>query len=112
MPTTIDVRREIAERMRGPIDVCGHIGYVALNGSLFGMQLVACDEKRLRDALRSLAELIDPTTELERCYDHAAPFYRCSKCGGLTVLWQPGSRRTEFCPNCGRRVVDGGEGHE
>ena len=59
-----------------------------------------------------LADLIDPTTELERCYDHAAPFYRCSKCGGLTVLWQPGSRRTEFCPNCGRRVVDGGEGHK
>lgn len=53
--TTWRERCEVAERMRGPLDVCGRGRYVELNGSLFGMQLLLRDEEGLRDALSARA---------------------------------------------------------
>lgn len=112
-----DERHEVARRLRE------HPVHLALGGEGGSPPRALAMLSELLDAtgLRRdeparlygrLADLIDPTTEFERCHDHVALFYRCSKCGGLTVLWQPGSRQTKFCPSCGRRVVDGGEGHE
>lgn len=54
-------RREVAERMRGPFDVCECAGHTYINGTIYGMQVCAMDELALRDGMRRLAELIDPT---------------------------------------------------
>lgn len=40
--------------------------YVALNGTLFGMQLLANDEQTLRNGVKHLADLIDPEPTVER----------------------------------------------
>ena len=57
------MRRDIAARLRVPFDVVGHGRYVALSGTLFGMQLFASSEDELRCGLRDLADLIDPGEE-------------------------------------------------
>ena len=57
---TSNVRREIAERMRGPFDVCECDGRALINGTLFGMQVCARDEPKLRNGMRYLADLIYP----------------------------------------------------
>lgn len=59
---TSDVRIEIAERMRGPFDVCECVGYTYISGTLYGMQVCARDELTLRDGMRRLADLIDPAS--------------------------------------------------
>lgn len=61
MPTD-DERREVARRLRGPFDVIGQGRYVSLNGTLFGMQLLANSENELRAGARRLADLIEPQT--------------------------------------------------
>lgn len=53
-------RREVARRLREPFDVLGQGRYVALNGTLFGMQILASDERTLRAGISRLADLIDP----------------------------------------------------
>ena len=60
MPTD-DERCEVAARLRGPFDVIGQGGYVSLNGTLFGMQLLANSENELRAGVRRLADLIEPS---------------------------------------------------
>lgn len=57
---TDEGRREVARRLRGPFDVIGQGRYVSLNGTLFGMQLLANSENELRAGVRRLADLIDP----------------------------------------------------
>lgn len=44
-----DMRREIAERMRGPFDVCERPGHMYIIGTLFGMQVCATNEMELLD---------------------------------------------------------------
>ncbi len=56
-----EVRREVAARLRDPFDVIGQGRYVSLNGTLFGMQLLASSENKLRAGVRRLADLIDPS---------------------------------------------------
>lgn len=53
-------RRDVARRLREPFDVIGQGRYVALNGTLFGMQLLAGDEGTLRAGIACLADLIEP----------------------------------------------------
>ena len=60
------MRRDIAARLRVPFDVVGHGRYVALSGTLFGMQLFAGSEDELRCGLRDLADLIDPGPKVDR----------------------------------------------
>lgn len=58
-----DERRRIARRLREPFDVVGHGRYVALSGTIFGMQVMAGSEDALRSGIAQLADLIDPGTE-------------------------------------------------
>lgn len=60
-----DERIEIAERMRGQFDVCECVGHTYINGTIFGMQVCARDEIDLRNGMRHLADLIDPTCEMD-----------------------------------------------
>ena len=57
---TDEERRWFARRLREPFDVLGQGRYVALNGTLFGMQILASDESTLRAGISRLADLIDP----------------------------------------------------
>lgn len=61
--TTVEERREVARRLRWPFDVIGEGRYVALNGTLFGMQLRAGDEGTLRAGIARLADLIEPNCD-------------------------------------------------
>ena len=54
-------RREVARRLREQFDVVGQGRYVALNGTLFGMQILASDESTLRAGISRLADLIEPS---------------------------------------------------
>lgn len=105
---TSDARIEIAERMRGPFDVCECVGHKYMSSTLFGMQVGARDEIDLRNGMRHLAELIDPTCQMKGIPEssHRA----CSRCGAF-VRRDAATNCTEaipvrFCPNCGARVVD------
>jgi len=107
-----DERIEIAERMRGPFDVCECTGHTFINGTLFGMQVCAKDELALRDGMRHLAELVDPTCQMKSIPESS--YRACSRCGAF-VRRDAATDCTEaipvrFCPNCGARVVRGGEG--
>lgn len=106
MPTS-DVRREIAERMRGPFDVCECVRHTYLNGTIFGMQVCARDELELRNGMRHLADLIDPTCHAEQDYDCDEPvqgrWWRCGACGERFAYERGLSPR--FCPECGARLV-------
>ena len=57
-------RREVARRLRGGYDVVSDAhGRFWLNGTLFGMDITARSEERIRDGLARLADLIDPDCE-------------------------------------------------
>ena len=61
---TDDERREVAARLRGGYDVVSDAhGRFWLNGTLFGMDITARSEERIRDGLARLADLIDPDCE-------------------------------------------------
>lgn len=62
MPTN-EERQEVARNLREPFDVVGQGRYVALNGTLFGMQLLANDEQTLRNGVKHIADLIEPEQE-------------------------------------------------
>lgn len=65
MPTS-EERREVVRNLREPFDVVGQGRYVALNGTLFGMQLLANDEQTLRNGVKHLAYLIEPEPTVDR----------------------------------------------
>lgn len=96
---TSDKRIEIAERMRGPFDVCECVGHTYLSGTLFGMQVCARDELALRNGMRYLADLIDPTCHVD-VNEHGRAY--CTNCGCDDWCLADGS---PFCPNCGCRCT-------
>lgn len=114
MAPTSDERREVAEMMRGPFDVYRHRGGVAIDGTIYGMTVHADYEGALRDGMRRLADLIDPTCHLigTTSYDGVYPngethYVHELSCGHeVTTAWP---EPPEFCPHCGARVTDGGE---
>lgn len=91
-----------------PLDVCECVGHTYINGTIFEMQVCARDELALRNGMRHLADLIDPT---------------CHVIGTISQDWSDGSTvythelscghtcRTDwpeppaFCDECGARVV-------
>lgn len=100
---TNEERRYVAARTRGQFDVCECAGHTYINGTLFGMQVCARDETALRDGMRHLADLIDPTCEMVDVETEQGGYRGtglCSECGDLLT---PTMR---FCPRCGARVVD------
>lgn len=98
--TSSDERREVAERMRGPFDVCECVGHTYINGTLYGMQVCARDELALRDGMRHLADLIDPTCKIVPFDEESMRLPHCSRCGQPMLKPWP-----NFCPCCGARVV-------
>lgn len=115
MPTSeerIDERREVAKRMRGPFDVCECVGHTYINGTLFGMQVCAKDEIDLRNGMRHLAELIDPTCSMAcRGSFTASHDFTCWECGecGAYAFTPKKVLAPRYCPHCGARVVSGDE---
>lgn len=60
---TDDERRRIARVLRGGFDVVSDdFGRFWLNGTLFGLDIMARSEERIRDGLSRIADLIDPDT--------------------------------------------------
>lgn len=110
MAPTSDERREVAERMRGPFDVCGCLGHTYISGTLFGMQVCARDETALRDGMRHLADLIDPTCEVAD-YGHPDRHTVCRGCLSCHGGWHEDvyDMPYTYCPHCGARVTRGGE---
>lgn len=95
-----ETRIEVAEKMRGPFDVCKYFGHTCISGTLFGMQVCAMNERSLRDSMRRLADLIDPTCHLLPSLDGG---FGCDRC----YTWFPSMKeKTNYCPECGARVVD------
>ena len=101
---TSEGRREVAERMRGPFDVCECDGRALINGTLFGMQVCARDETGLRKGMRRLADLIDPTCILQDAtWDDGTCTWGCicSACGAK--LEYEHAQDLAYCPDCGAR---------
>lgn len=112
MTPTSDERREVAERLRGPFDVCG----TYLSGTLYGMQVCAKDELTLRDGMRRLADLLDPTCEVMEVPDNdefmirVVSGFMCKRCGHEAIVERNCDGSAEppkYCPHCGARVVIG-----
>ena len=106
---TSDERREVAERLRGPFDVCGCGRYTYLNGTLYGMQVCAKDELTLRDGMRRLADLLDPTCRAVHQGTSMDDELVCSECGASLGVEVDDEQRfiPKFCSCCGARVVSG-----
>jgi hypothetical protein len=108
-----EVRREVAAKLRGPFDVCECVGHTYINGTLYGMQVCARDELALRDGMRHLADLIDPTCGEWR--DDPHPIDPAGFTEDDSGLWCehcdiPLNPDYRYCPYCGSRVVsDDGE---
>lgn len=107
-----DERREVARMMRDPFDVYRCYGGVAFDGTIYGMTVRADYEGALRDGMRRLADLIDPTCSMEYgghvpdSVKDALGVYFCSECGSPIY----NDMEPEYCPYCGARVTGGGEG--
>lgn len=98
--TSSEERQIIAEKMRGPFDVCKYMGHTCISGTLFGMQMCAMNERSLRDSMRRLADRIDPTCHLLPSSDGG---YGCDRC----YTWFPSMKeKTNYCPHCGARVIE------
>lgn len=70
-------RRHLAERMRGGYDVVSDArGRFWLNGTLFGMDITARSEERIRDGLARLADLIEPGDTSQSCRGDVDPTER------------------------------------
>lgn len=103
-----DKRIEIAERVRGPFDVCECVGHTYLSGTLFGMQVCAMDELALRNGMRYLADLIDPTchvigTTSQDWSDGSTVYVHELSCGHTCRTDWP--EPPAYCAECGARVV-------
>ena len=84
--TTDDERRRVARILRGGYDVVSDAyGRFWLNGTLFGLNIMARSEERIRDGLSRLADLIEPqeitgdTSDgyhtFDELYDHRARLF-------------------------------------
>lgn len=101
---TNETRVEVAERMRGPFDVCECMGHTFINGTLYGMQVCARDELALRDGMRHLADLIDPVCKVVPFDEESMRLPHCSVC--MQPILKPWPN---FCPKCGARITGGGD---
>ena len=100
-------REALATRLRGPYDVLRQGRYVYVSGSLFGMQLAAGSEVKLREATSRLADLIDPTCQPVHSDECSEDELVCNRCGaslGVEIGGKP-SWVPRYCPSCGCRVL-------
>lgn len=109
MAPTSEVRREVAAKLRGPFDVCECVGHTYINGTLYGMQVCARDELALRDGMRHLADLIDPTCHEVGSWCESGLYYPtiCHhelSCGH--TITTPYGVLPKRCDECGARILD------
>ena len=99
MGTTSDERREVAKWLR--YTAADSLGRESLQRAL--ARIAGAKDTSWRGVLRRLAELIDPTCEMQR----GSEGFRCTACGTYHDM----SDFEEFpwprCPECGARVVSG-----
>ena len=117
--TTSDERHEVAERLRkrecGWRKIGTHVsvrpdmpatqfeeisGLMGFNGWILNADIFA-----------RLADLIDPTCRMtDSCWDDGERTWGCicSACGAHIRYGR--ARSLDYCPKCGARVTDGGEG--
>ena len=80
---TIEERRRVARALRGGYDVVSDAGgRFWLNGTLFGLDISARSEERIRCGLRHLADLIEPAREsggraILCCHCESMPWCSC-----------------------------------
>ncbi|MCI6844551.1 MAG: hypothetical protein MR874_07330 [Coriobacteriaceae bacterium] len=100
-------RVRIAERMRGPFDVCGCLGHTYISGTLYGMQACATDELALRDGMARLARLLDLTCHMDRGSSDVpgTDLWICDECSGRTYVGA-GRPAPNHCCRCGARRVE------
>lgn len=94
---TNEARRSVSQNLRGGFDIVSDAGgRFWLNGTLFGLDISARSEQRIRDGLHHLADLIEPgcdrdaLLELAEDMERAAPDYS---------LW-------EVCEGTDRNITD------
>lgn len=105
MTHTDDKRREVAKRLR---ELAG--GYVTIGDFQRAIGFPTSTEIDIdRDAkeLRCLADLIDPTCEVESShyeeYDYPVSWFEHELSCGHSVTWS-WQTPPNYCPECGRRV--------
>ena len=109
MTATSEERREVAERLRGPFDVCRCEGHIYINGLFLGMQVCARNETGLRKGMRHLAELIDPTCEVSSVETYCNELGQLEgwefhlTCGHTAEM--PWNAAPAYCPECGARCL-------
>ena len=113
-----DERREVARRLREyPVHLAlGMEGGSLLRALAMLSGLLNATGLRQDEPARlygRLADLIDPTCHVFVC-GHPDKHHVCRTCDKCSFGWYEDvhDEHFRFCPNCGRRVVDGGEGHE
>lgn len=108
---TSDERREVAERLRWLASKQGTYKGVLGSDVLVPLRLLSVDHPGFmpRKSVARLADLIDPTCEMNR----GTGVDTCSRCGALVrhgaVLDLCDTMQVRYCPNCGARVVRGDE---
>lgn len=102
MPSLSD-RKEIAAKLRSkfmyglgitPGSIAYALGYTAPKGATY--------DGAVRDLFGLLADLIDPTCELD--LDFGMEYIVCQSCG-YELPHGTHLDETKYCPNCGSRVV-------
>ena len=102
MPSLSD-RKEIAAKLRSkfacglgitPGSIAYALGYTAPEGATY--------DDAVRELFELLADLIDPTCELD--LDFCMEYIVCQSCG-YELPHGTHLDETKYCPNCGSRVV-------
>ena len=108
---TSDERHEVAKRLRENASKHGvtldYLGSTQVASWWLLLHTIGCESNEQESAFRMLADLIDPTCEMEPmpAYVPSHRFFRwrCKTCGA--VCFAPlNATRPRYCPHCGSRV--------
>jgi hypothetical protein len=104
MTATSDERREVAATLRDAKRKCEERGYPWMCDDLCLAIGYEHDYEADNGIFDRLADLIDPTCEVVAFDDESMRLPHCSSCGHPILKPWP-----NFCPNCGARLVKGGD---
>ncbi|MGO5267417.1 hypothetical protein ACTQ1D_01885 [Parafannyhessea umbonata] len=132
MAPTSDERREVARKLREDLPVARNVqeGYVAIMQTIGvrpcllmvdGQSGDRFDVTAYEEGAARLADLIDPTCSMDaidtgeqadhECREHIMHCSNCNAEFGYVLYGEDGDvsmdDKPKFCPECGKRVVDG-----